>query len=203
MTDNTSTKTELATNAQQEYIASLWKRKDVNKLQDMQSYREQYITGTLEKRTASRLIDLLFVLPKRPEGVHVPSETEKALDRIPKSFYAIPAEMVEDFLPSINLHGNDLLFIEVKMLPKTYRRPQGMKVMRRLHGNVGGFSRSRIADADVRALVSQIETDPVRFARLFGEHYGVCGRCAAKLTDHVSRRTQFGPECRKVMGINA
>jgi len=199
MTDNNSTQTELATTAQREYIASLWKRKDVSKLQDMQSYREQYITSTLEKRTASRLIDLLFALPKRSEPQKSP--VSEALERIPKSFYAIPAEMIQNYLPDIELYGNDLLFIEVKMLPKSYRRPQGLKVMRRLHGSVGGFSRSRISDKNVVSLVKQIETDPVKFARLFGEHYGVCGRCAAKLTDHISRRTQFGPECRKVLGI--
>lgn len=118
----------------------------------------------------------------------------EALAAVPKSKYALRFEDIGAAVSQVPSYGNDTLFLEVKEFRQT-------RYIRRLHGSVGGFSRSRLGTKDSITLLKMIAEDPVAAARLFGTLFSCCGCCAANLTDEVSRAVGFGPECRKRFGL--
>ena len=120
------------------------------------------------------------------------AELFEALSKIPQSKYAVPvSELMVDFLKK-PVHG-DLVFLEVKEYMKRI-------YIKQLFGSVGAFTRVRTDVEDALAFVRIIQSDPYKYARLFGEHYKCCGKCGAELTDPISRDLMLGPWCRKAFG---
>ncbi len=150
--------------------------------------------ATMDKKQASSLIDVLLALPKAEAKVPGASGTklQEALSKAPKSKYAIPNIELDISLEQTKLTG-DHLFIEI-------REYMGNLYMRRLHGSVGHFTRTRVVNADAITIVNHIAQDPYRYAKIFGQIYSCCGSCGAELTDPISRELQLGPECRKKFG---
>lgn len=199
MTTTIETKARPASEAQVKFINDLFAKRDLPALVLAMKPDASKISMT----QASGLIDMLKGYPVKavaPAPDKAPGQStydlyKDELEKVPNSKYAIRTDMLKVALVGFPLHG-DMLFLEVR----TYK---GRKSILRLTGAPGAFSRGRIAPATAITLLRIIATDPVRCAREFGEHYKVCGRCAAELTDPVSRATQFGPECRKAFGIKA
>ena len=160
-----------------------------------------YVLGTHETvnsaQEASSLISKLLAAPKKAPAARAAvkrdEELLEALSAVQKSKYAIPvSELILDFFDE-NI-DNDLLFVEV-------REYQNTLYIRRLHGSVGGFTRSKLSRRDSLAILRHIARDTYNYAKLFGQHYSCCGKCGADLTDEVSRRLQLGPDCRKAFGF--
>lgn len=142
---------------------------------------------TMERKTASNLIDALLKLPKnhtRGGGV-----LQSYLSALPKSRYAVHVDEFELADLDVNLHGN-LAFFEI-------REYMGHLYMRQLVGSVGSFNRVKLSNNDVIKISKVIARGPRHWAILFGIEYSCCGSCGAELTDPVSRELQLGPECRK------
>jgi len=149
--------------------------------------------ASMDKKTASNLIDVLLKLPARMDKVAGgKSSLQEALSKAPKSKYAVPNDELDISLAQTKLTG-DHLFVEI-------REYMGNLYMRRLHGSVGAFTRSRVANEDAVIIVNHIAANPYKYARTFGEIYSCCGSCGAELTDPISRELQLGPECRKKFG---
>lgn len=157
-------------------------------------------SGAMDSKTASKFIDSLLKAPLAPKPAPAASPTpnqreaaQAKLLEVDTSFFAIPAGHVA--AQRIDLRGNDYLFLRV-------RNWNGKRTLSRVHGSVGGFRYTSIWRAeDILALTAIIEGHSLEFQKNFSQVHGVCGRCAAKLTDQHSRDTGFGPECRKVVGI--
>lgn len=144
---------------------------------------------TADKSRASEYIDRLLKAPKKAADF---SAVNALLESIPSARYAIPTEGLD--ITGLDLHGNSLLFVEVKTW-------QGRTYMRRLHGSLGGFTRTKMPVPVVEALAKIIASDPYGYTRKFGEHYSCCGKCGAELTDEESRRLLLGPVCRKAFRV--
>lgn len=152
-------------------------------------------TTGLTTSGASELITVLLKAPRKPRPiVGADKGADALLASIPKSKYALPFKDLADFLVGTKTYGNDLLFLELKEF-------KGRRYLRRLHGSVGAFTRTRIAPADLLPILRAIEKGPLEAAQRFGEHYSCCGSCGAPLTDARSRELLLGPECRKHFGI--
>lgn len=150
--------------------------------------------ATMDKKAASTLIDMLLKLPKEPVSPFLTGKSvlQEALLKAPKSKYAIPNDELDISLRDTKLTG-DHIFVEI-------REYMGNLYMRRLHGSLGGFTRSRMAVHDTVVIMDVLAKDPYKYARTFGEIYSCCGSCGAELTDPTSRQLQLGPECRKKFG---
>lgn len=168
--------------------------------------------ATLTTRTASGYITVLLQLPLKPAPVvpafqtgpgaaplaspvdEVRTKYFETLRNTPKGKYALKFADFEDAVTGVPAYGNDLLFLEVK----EYKNKM---YFNRLSGAPGSFSRSRLNYRDGLTLLRIIGIDPVAAMKRFGEHYQVCGRCAAELTDADSRARFFGPECARILGL--
>ena len=143
----------------------------------------------------SALITKLLAAPRvprvAPAGNALYAERDALLASAEPAKYAVPASVARAL--DIRING-DLLFLEVK-------RYMGKRYINRLTGAPGAFSRSRFTASQSIGLLKFLAGRHVEFSKMFSDHYGVCGRCAAELTDQVSRATGFGPECRKVFGL--
>jgi len=183
-----------ASTAQVNFITDLLATRQVEPAHEAE-LRELLDANRLTKQNASATIESLLKAPKasKTTGTDEKSKMQMALASVPKSFYAVPTEEIELGIKDANT-SQGLFFIEVKEY-------MGTLYMRRLHGAPGGFSRSKLTTRDQFVLLDTIKHDPTHYARLFGEHHGVCGKCGADLTDDESRRVQFGPVCRKTMKI--
>jgi hypothetical protein len=175
-----------ATHNQQEFITSLLRKRD-------------YTLGDVVINTpqeASALIKELLAAPLLPRAVYTPpvrdEELFEALSSVQKSFYALPtSELFLDVMDE-KISG-DLLFVQVREYEKTL-------YLRRLHGSVGGFTRTKMSRKDSLIILRKIAEDSYKYSRAFGEHYQCCGKCGAELTDAQSRKLMLGPTCRKVFG---
>lgn len=184
-----------ASSAQISYLKDLL---DTRKVGDAykESIRQSIEAHVLSKTAASTAITYLIDAPRyqlADKPAASASPLQKALASVHKSFYAVPTEEIDLGIVDANTNQS-LFFVEVKEY-------MGTLYMRRLHGAPGGFSRSKLSTNDQLTILKVIETDQVKYAKLFGEHHGVCGKCGAELTDDESRRLQFGPVCRKTMKI--
>jgi hypothetical protein len=171
-----------ATPRQKEFIESLMRERECE-------------LGELVIDSPKQASNLISALLRAPRKAKVEKDTEllEALSSVEKSKYAIPvSELILDFFDE--KIDNDLLFVEVK------NSMYGLQI-RRLHGSVGSFSRTRLSRTDSLSILRHIAQDTYKYARLFGEHYQCCGRCGADLTDDLSRKFQMGPTCRKVWGL--
>ena len=151
-------------------------------------------TGMTSKQ-ASAFIDLLKVCPYLPRTTAAKPARQAHADlyaRIPDAKYALSTAGLAQAFPGLSVHG-DLIFIEVR----TY---QGTRYLRTLHGAPGDFTRGRIARQHEAGLLALIDIDPLAASTRFAQEKGVCGKCAAPLTDETSRARMFGPDCWKIMG---
>ena len=140
---------------------------------------------SLTKAEASVAIGTLKELPF--------AQRSSVLDDLPKSFYAIPSMFANNALADLHV-DNDLMFVVIDEF-------RGTRYMRQVHGSVGAFNRTRLTSRDVRGIAGILKDDPLSYISLFGEHFSVCGKCGAHLTDERSREAGFGPECRRTLGI--
>jgi hypothetical protein len=184
-----STITYPASERQMAFVSDLLRTREYDANDPFIAYAvEEHAANALSKSDASSLIDMLIKAPKRKGGR---TAIQEILATVPKSKYAIPAELLAGTDFSIT---NDLLFVEVKeYMNNLYAR--------QLHGAPGRFNRSRIDNAALKVIIGIIATDPYKFAKLFGDHYACCGSCGAELTDQRSRELMLGPECRKKFGF--
>lgn len=172
---------------QTDFINTLLRERDVDTA--VRNLATQIVTS-LE---ASLYINTLLKYPKLALAANSALTAYRAaLADAEVSKYAVPTRYLTAY-PALNLTG-DLLFLEV-------RNYNGRKYFARLSGAPGRFSRRRLPLAEGTALLKLIHGRHVEFARLFSQHYKVCGRCAADLTDQESRESGFGPTCRKVFGL--
>ncbi len=172
-----------ATPRQQDFIASLLSERE-------------YTLGDVainSPREASALIAELLRAPRRAVARQTDTELFEALSSVQKSKYAIPTSELFLELLDENVTG-DLLFVEV-------REYRGTTYIRRLHGSVGDFNRSKLSRKDSLTILRHIARDAYKYARTFGEHYSCCGKCGAALTDERSRALLLGPDCRKAFGL--
>jgi hypothetical protein len=175
--------------------------KFINDLLDEKELEPETVVGfrtalaTMDKKAASSLIDLLIRLPKKENKVVGGSKSalQEALLKAPKSKYAVPNVELDMSLTDATKLTGDHLFIELKEY-------MGNLYMRRLHGAVGAFTRTRVANDDAVTIMNHISKDPYKYAKIFGTIYSCCGSCGAELTDPISRELQLGPECRKKFG---
>jgi hypothetical protein len=143
-------------------------------------------------KEASALITLLLAAPKK-EVVKAGNPISEALSSLPCSNYAIPtSELSMSLLDEVI--NSDHLFLSV-------REYKGHKYLRRLHGSVGSFTRTKLSTEDSMQIIKILSSDPYRFTKVFGEHYKCCGKCGADLTDDKSRELMLGPVCRKEFGL--
>lgn len=149
---------------------------------------------SLERRAASRMIGDLLRAPRRTfstlsAGLATPTpatedprillaqERAVLLTNVDRGFFAFGEDA-------------DMRFYQVR---KQYRR-EGREIVG-LRGAPGGFWRFRPPVQESVDVLKQILKDPFEPMLRFGEHYAVCGRCAAELTDATSRQRKFGPDC--------
>lgn len=154
--------------------------------------------NALNKTEASFLITTLKAQPYKPVAAYPApadrSELDKALSVLPKAKYALLFEDLGNGLTDVPAYRNDTLFVEV-------REYKGRIYMRRLHGSVGGFTRSRINTRDTIAIANTIAKNPLEAVQRFGKLHSCCGVCAADLTDETSRALSLGPVCRTRFGL--
>ena len=176
-----------ATTPQKDFILSLLADREVP--EDLRATLDSE-WATLTKVGASVAITTLKGLPYSRKNVKF---VDPVLAGLPHSFYAIPTYQADSAVADLNLNG-DLLFVEVAQY-------MGTVYMRALHGAPGRFNRERVSRRDVTAIANLLNLDPMKYIRLFGQHFTVCGKCGAELTDQKSRESGFGPQCRKQLGL--
>lgn len=100
-------------------------------------------------------------------------------------------------ITGVDARGNTLLFFRAKTASS------GRRYMQRLTGAPGGFSTEYMpgSQATTVALAELLAMDPTGYMQAFGEHYSVCGKCGAELTDDRSRRLKLGPDCARQRGL--
>lgn len=182
--------------AQQSFINDLLAKRDVPE-EIASAIKSAMTSPSATSRSASGFIDTLKSYPYKPAKVSFEAspfaKMIEAFEGVEDAKYAIPTEYIWTSYPNLHLTG-DLLFVEVK----TYK---GKRYINRLAGAPGDFTRTRFDFETATGLLKFIRGRHVEFSRLFSEHFNVCGRCAAPLTDQKSRETGIGPECRKVWGL--
>lgn len=184
------------TDSQKRYIESLIERRDVP------VWLATEARAIVSKSDASAVIDKLLKCrylarpaAARP-GAAVSPEFQAYLDAINAvevSKYAVPTLALNIAIPEFKTSG-DLLFLEVKNY-------MGKRQFARLSGAPGRFNRYRIPRDEATMILRYIAGRHVEFAKLFADHYKVCGRCAAELTDQTSRDLGFGPQCAKIFNL--
>jgi len=177
-----------ATEAQVNYITSLLSQRVVP---------EKYsaiVPSELTRLEASLVIESLkgAAFKPRPAAQANPLSAMLA-EKIPASKYALPFEELSLLLPEFH-DSRGHLFLEVR----SYR---GTTYMRRLHGSVGDFTRSKLSPLMVTNLVRYMENRTLEFVQEFGRLFTCCGKCSAPLTDERSRELSLGPDCRKAFGL--
>ena len=175
-----------ATTPQKDFIVSLLSGREVPA--DLRAELDAR-WADLTKAEASVAITTLKALPFATRT----SPNAGVLADLPKSFYAIPSLFANNALTDLHV-VNDLLFVVIDEF-------RGTRYMRQVLGSVGDFNRNRMSVRDVRAIANILKDDALSYISLFGEHFSVCGKCGARLTDEKSRESGFGPECRRTLGI--
>lgn len=150
-----------------------------------------------DSKAASGMITTLLTMPKKPEPAKTwgekRTEMEKAFETVPDAFAAIPTVELATLLPRLEFRG-DLAFFQVR----TYRK---RRELFRLSGAPGAFNRYKLSMDESVALLGYLALNWNAAAIRFSDHYRVCGRCAAELTDQKSREARLGSTCRKYMSL--
>jgi hypothetical protein len=140
-------------------------------------------------REASAQIEQLLATPKKSSVVRF----SDVLSTLPKSKYALPYQLVAPVFTESNF-DNDYLFVEV-------REYRGTTYMRKLHGSLGDFVRTRFTRDEEQSLFNILKENPVEYIQKFGEVFSCCGKCGASLTDEASRARLLGPDCARSLGV--
>lgn len=144
--------------------------------------------------TASVIITTLMALPKTPAVVAAaPAGPPVALYQMPLGRYAVPTLELPDL--GLVRDKQDMMFFRVS----EYR---GRRRLVRLSGAPGYFNAFRVSLGMTAQIATHINKDALRYTQLFAQHFSVCGRCLAELTDVDSRAAGLGPTCRKAFGLN-
>ena len=138
---------------------------------------------------ASKAIDYLLSCPKDKNA----GFSNAHLDALPKARYAVPAFTAESALHDEKIKDSYVFFVVAEYM--------GTRYLRRLFGAPGDFTRHKMSYRDMAAAAKLLADDPIGYSKLFAQHYSVCGKCGAELTDEKSRKFGFGPDCRKELGI--
>jgi hypothetical protein len=156
--------------------------------------------GRTKQQEVSDMIDRVKKLPARlavvppaaPAATTTWAPYPSVPEAVPSSKFAILTELLHQAPEA--WRKQELLFFEVKKL-------RGKRVIRRLTGAPGRFNRTALPSALATELFGHLEDEKFAFqaSKTFGEHYQVCGRCAAELTDDTSRERKFGPVCWDLM----
>ncbi len=151
------------------------------------------------QKDVSAMIDRSRKAPKRSAFTPAPVGTKTVYtpypsvpESVPSSKFAVLTELLTEIPDS--WRKQELLFLEVKQ----YR---GKRVIRRLTGAPGKFNRHFLPASLAAELFGHLERQDFAYnaAQMFGKHYTVCGRCAAELTDDMSRERLMGPICWDLM----
>lgn len=200
------TTTPPATAKQIDFINSLASERDLNPTRHsglIAEIQNSVRTGAISLRRAQVLITELKTVPRKPVTVAAVSEPAPAnnrLTRLAAALKDLPNAKYAVELPQLSwaLRGqygnNDLMFVRI-------REYRGRKRIVRLLGAPGAFSTIRIDLDDAIVIAGVIGSDPLKYTQMYAEHYSVCGRCDAELTDEVSRAYSLGPTCRKAFGL--
>lgn len=187
--------TNLASTKQITFINSLMEERDIAP-QTLADIKRTVSDAGFTSREASQIITSLLNLPRKPkpEGYveRMRREEQEMFEGAENSYYAVPAAVI-GLLPAFE-RVRGLAFFRIY----TYK---GRRYLRMLHGAPGDFRTTRLSQDNQRAVLSLLIGHHVEYARLFGENFERCGRCAAPLTDEKSRELHVGPECRKVWGL--
>jgi len=153
---------------------------------------------TTTQKDASDMIDRMKAKPRRSvvsQASSLPASYAPLApipDSIQNSKYAIPTEVLTDLRDA--WRSQSLLFLEVKVF-------RGKRTIRRLTGAPGKFNRTWLSREERAEILGLLEDDDFAWDAMmrFGEHYKVCGRCAAELTDDDSRERKLGLRCWKIV----
>jgi hypothetical protein len=140
-------------------------------------------------KEASTKIEELLATPKKSSIVRF----SDVLSTLPKAKYAVPYQTVAPVFTE-SAFDNDYLFVEV-------REYRGTTYMRKLHGSLGDFIRTRFSREEEQSLFNILKSDPVGYITKFGEVFSCCGKCGAALTDEASRARLLGPDCARQLGV--
>ena len=130
--------------------------------------------SALDKKSASKAIDILSKQPKRQQGMTIP-------ETIPDGRYAYLHEEL----------GKIVFYRVVTSRDGFSRRVQ--KVL----GSPGDFRYINVTGTEAANAIKAIEPDPGLASQLFGHAVGACGVCGSPLTDPESIRLGIGPICAK------
>ena len=147
------------------------------------------------QKEVSAAIDRAKAKPRRaakPAATTAWAPYPSVPEAVPSAKFALLTELLHNAPES--WQRQELLFFEVKKL-------RGKRVIRRLTGAPGRFNRTALPAALATELFGHLENEAFAFqaSKTFGEHYSVCGRCGAELTDDDSRERKFGPVCWDLM----
>lgn len=158
---------------------------------------------------AHELIDWLYTQPYKPRGGSSAAAVPSAVPVMPSDAllpnitrgggYAVESSaLAVAGITGVDPRGNDILFFRVKTA-----KTSGKRYMQRLTGAPGSFATEYMAGSNPTtvAVAELLATDPAGYMQAFGEHYSVCGKCGAELTDDASRRRKLGPDCAKQLGV--
>lgn len=154
------------------------------------------IDGLIARRDARRAA----ARKGRPVGAPAASPRGIWAD-VPDGRYALPRETLERHgLESFIGGEGDMIFVRVA----TWTPPgkDAITFVRQLKGAPGAFDKIKHPAPVNRAIRDALLDEGVLDAGLlFSQHYTVCARCCAELTDKRSRETGYGPDCRAEMGL--
>ena len=143
----------------------------------------------MTSQQASKAIEYLLSCERR-KGAKF---SNAHLDALPKARYAVPAFTAECVLRDETIKDGFVFFVVAEYM--------GTRYLRRLFGAPGEFTRHKMTYRDMASAAKMLADDPIEYSKLFAQHYSVCGKCGAELTDEKSRKFGFGPDCRKELGI--
>lgn len=191
-----------ATDRQVTYVKSLLSERTITA--EQRTACEAEIATGLTGVRASLIIQFLldqpraFKAPAAGATSNVYADIDAALADVPASHYAIPADTLRGALTDTNLDTVADLYLEVQAGRGKWK---GRKFLKRLHGNPGGFTSTRLSPKDALTVARMLSRNPLEATQHYGEVFSVCGKCNAPLTDAESVAAKLGPICRKAFGL--
>jgi hypothetical protein len=197
-----------------DYLTDMVKKHQANpfgldEVHDLKVLAGWFAEKTRTQGEVSDLIDQTKAKPKRSAPVPVapvapkpaPAPFVPVPDVVPSAKFAILTELLTQAPDA--WRKQEYLFFEVKKLPK-----KDARVVLRLTG--GGswagkhgpkFVRTKLPYALRAELLGHLENEAFAYqaSLTFAEIHTLCGRCAAELTDDLSREHKFGLTCWNLM----
>ena len=191
-----------ATDRQVTYVKSLLSERTIT-AEQRAACEEEIATGLTGVR-ASFIIQYLldqpraFKAPVAGATSNVYADIDAALADVPASHYAIPADTLRGALTDTNLDTVADLYLQVQAGQGKWK---GRKFLKRLHGNPGGFTSSRLSPKDALTVARMLARDSLTAAQHYGDVFAVCAKCHSPLTAEESVSVKLGPTCRKAWGL--